>query len=293
MKRTHLLIGIVLSCMLSNCISLSEKKSLYPFENQENALWGYKNENGKIVVEPKYTYAQEFNHGYARVSIRGKAGLLDSTGKEIIQPLKYTHIGNFISEKFVTVEAGKKSGMLDFTTGEEILPPVNGSIIPLNNGMIAIASDRKTGLLSKAGEEIIPLSFKYAYIKTLCSEGLIGVFANNKWGYIDTTGKEVIPFEYEIINDFSEGVASVRLNEKWGFIDKTQKTIIPFNYQSANNFSENLAAVMLNGQWGYIDKTGQVVIPFKFDKAESFENGGATVYIKGEKLRINKRGHTI
>ncbi|MEO0099272.1 MAG: WG repeat-containing protein, partial [candidate division WOR-3 bacterium] len=44
-------------------INMGEK--LIPFSN--NVEWGYKNEHGKIVIEPQFNYAYPFSEGLAVV----------------------------------------------------------------------------------------------------------------------------------------------------------------------------------------------------------------------------------
>jgi len=83
---------------------------------QENGKYGFRDENGNIIIPAKYDNADDFYDGLAKVGSRSsdKYGIIDKTGKEIT-PLKYDVIGDFseglarVREKHWSV--GGKYGM--------------------------------------------------------------------------------------------------------------------------------------------------------------------------------------
>lgn len=52
-------------------------QNLKPYKDTKNNKYGYKNENGKVVIEPKYDYAYAFNENRAVVQIDLKYGYIN------------------------------------------------------------------------------------------------------------------------------------------------------------------------------------------------------------------------
>ncbi|MBX7203791.1 MAG: WG repeat-containing protein [Bacteroidia bacterium] len=221
----------------------------------DNGKWGFKDEQGNIVLPAKYLDANDFKEGLALVSAKKYLyGYIDQSGKIII-PMMYTSCGNF------------------------------------ENGMARVKYDGKAGFIDKTGKEVIPCI--YEEINNF-REDLAGARLNGKWGFIDKSGKEVVPFKYESVGYFAEGLAYAELNSKYGFIDKTGKEIIPFSFDDARGFSDGVAGVRkggyMDGKWGYIDKKGTLIIPFKFEEAGDFSGGAASVKLNGNRLYIDISG---
>lgn len=50
----------------------------------EDLDFGFKNEQGQIIIEPIYEYAENFNNGFALVRVNRKFGFIDKNGKVVI-----------------------------------------------------------------------------------------------------------------------------------------------------------------------------------------------------------------
>jgi hypothetical protein len=61
---------------------------------QLNGKYGFVDEQGKVVVEPRYDNARDFRLKRAAIERDGKWGFLDPDGKEVIPP-KYDSVGDF------------------------------------------------------------------------------------------------------------------------------------------------------------------------------------------------------
>ena len=73
-----------------------EKAPLQSFKDHKSGKWGFKNKDGKVVVEPKYWLVYyKFDEGMCPVvNEEKKVGFIDETGKLVI-PCKYMHALNF------------------------------------------------------------------------------------------------------------------------------------------------------------------------------------------------------
>ncbi len=247
------------------------RKSNDLFIIKVNKKYGFIDKTGKILIEPKFEFANDFVEGLALVSIRNdelKSVYIDDTGKIVIS-LKSG--GNNYSEGLAAIGVG------EFT---------------MHGG-----GDHKFGFVDKTGQLAFEINFKEA---RAFSEGLSAVMnEEGKWGYIDKTGKVVIPFQFEDAFGFSEGLACVLTNELFGFIDKFGKIVIEPRFASPSQFKEGLAAVELPvkdfkphkyygtyvrslGELMFIDKTGNTAIKFDSNVKEinDFSEGLASIGVK-------------
>lgn len=60
--------------------SQKKEKKLIPFEDEEDGMWGYKDQDGDIVVMAMLDSAEEFDGDYARVIIGGNEMYIDKSG---------------------------------------------------------------------------------------------------------------------------------------------------------------------------------------------------------------------
>ncbi len=101
------------------------KKAEYFSENglaavQLDDKWGYIDTTGKFVIEPKFQYAGSFRNGMARVETNDKKwGYIDMTGKYL--QLYNDYVGEF-QNGFATFHKNEKVGVID-TTGKIIIEP--------------------------------------------------------------------------------------------------------------------------------------------------------------------------
>lgn len=284
-----------------------------------NGRYGYKDENGKVIIEAKYSEADSFSEGLAAVKEFGSYwGFIDKTGKEII-PFNFYKAAKF-SEGLAPVldRESYKWGFIN-KKGKLIIKPQYEDAEYFSEGLAKVKIKENTtftyvNFINKEGETVVWK--KYANAESF-SECLAAVAYNGKWGFIDNSGKEVIALIYNSAWSFSNGMANVILNGKRGQIDKTgkefgdiilshkltpfksdnkkygfkdehQKVFIEPKYDYAFDFTEDLAAVSYDGKWGFIDNQGKEVITLKYDDAYSFSDGLAKVKLNGKYGFIDK-----
>ncbi len=275
-------------------------------------LWGFINQDGKVVIAPKLDHATFFSEGLSAVEVKpdekttrklgyitaGKLGYIDRSGKLVIQ----TKFGagpmgtNTFSEGLAAVEI--KYGQWGYIdkTGSVVIKGPFGKAGNFQSGRAGACIcktqiDCKCGFIDKRGAWIITPQFVEVHN---FSGGLayVALGEGRKIGYINLVGKLVIQaqFDYGFCGEFegspssrsfSEGLAAVKIGFNWGFIDRTEKVVIEPKYDCAHGFRESLAVIGIrNGlgmKFGYINRAGQYVIEPKFAVAESFSEGVARV----------------
>jgi hypothetical protein len=151
----------------------------------EGGKYGYKNKVGKIIIEPKYDYAEPFCEGLAKINmggikpdgyddaIGGKWGYIDSKGKLVI-PVKFD-AAHFFSEGIAAVNIGGKE------------TPFPGMMEA--EGYAASEYFGGWRFIDKSGKFINEI--KYDKVEDF-SNGIAKVIINNEEKYIDKTGNFVV-----------------------------------------------------------------------------------------------------
>lgn len=218
--------------------------------------------NNLLVIPPQFKDANPFSDELALVSIDGKTGYIDETGKFAISPNpELGYLGNF-SEGLALVSVQGKAGYIDKT------------------GNLAIETEFSSLGAGNFSEELARFKSN----------------TNFKWGYIDRFGNSAIDPQFDSAGDFSEEIALVKVDSNWGYIDKKGKFVIQPEFAEAGNFSEGLARAKSQEsgyKWGYIDLDKNWVIEPQFSKAEDFSEGLALVFKDGSYSYIDRTNKVI
>ncbi len=91
--------------------------TLKPF-SADNGKYGFKDESGKIIIQPKYDLAWDFSEGLAMVVLRKKYGFIDESGNEVI-PLTYNYADFSFQNGKVQVKQNGRYFYID-KTGKEV-----------------------------------------------------------------------------------------------------------------------------------------------------------------------------
>ena len=280
--------------------------------NSDNK-YGYIDETGKVVIEPKYDSVYGFNDGLAAVRLNDKYGYIDLKGNIIIPP-QYENAEAF-SEGVAPVSLNGKWGYID-KTNKLVIDYSFYKANCFENGVALVAKTVGQGLesedrwfyINRKGNIVINGDNKYILhyncgaacedsFYSRIKDGLIKVrsSSNNKEGFVDKNNTEKVPLIYDEVRDYSEGLAAIRLNNKVGFIDKKGKVVIAciFDAVEDNGFSEGLVSVFVKGKWGAIDKNGKIVVEPRYVDSFYFKEGLAKVATKVEDAGKNGRGQNM
>ncbi len=179
-----------------NTKEVGEREGIKYFQVEKNGKTGFRDLDGKIVIEPIYDMAEMFSEGYSAVTVGEKHGFIDETGKYVLPLQSYEFLGS------------------------------------LHNGLADFRINDKVGFINIKGEVIIKPQFDWA---DEFSEGFCvvrndnGKLGSGKNGYIDTTGKLVIDFKFKNAGKFENGKAKVQIDKDFVYIDKTGNIIAETN----------------------------------------------------------------
>lgn len=175
--------------------------------NMPDSRAGYYDISGKIIIDPVYSYGNEFSEGLACVYTDDGAGFIDTSGKFVIEPKFARCLGFSDGLAAVYIEQDDKTagwGFID-RAGNIVISPRFAEIEPFSDN-VAIVRPYDYGTDSGVGRS----------------------------GVIDRTGKMIIPAQYTYIGQFKNGLAFVNLTDviythgnpdRWGYINKTGKLV--------------------------------------------------------------------
>ena len=258
-------------------------------------LYGYINEEGKVVIEFQFLAAESFGeNGLAAVQNKDyEWGFINTSGEYVIAPGEYDRIMSF-SEGLAAV---KKDGLWAFINekGEFITDFIYYNTGDFTNGIAKVYLDHEwstVGYIDKSGKLITDTLFTAG--GDFGANGLAAVESNDeKWGYINTSGEFALEPSFEFLSSFDvNGIAMAMQNGKYGYINESFEFIIDPQFDLATPFGySDLAAVQMNGKWGYIDRSGNMIIQPAFNTAYSFDHNGLAVVSQNEKWGvINREG---
>ncbi len=302
-KSTIFLAALMFSLLLATSLtSCAGRSQLLPINSNDG--FGYVDRNGKVIIEPRYQWAEDFSEGLAAVMIDGRWGFIDSSGKTVIEP-QYSWAGSF-KEKRAVIGVDGKYGYID-----QAGYLAAGSLFDLaddfHEGLAVVKTGGKYGYIDASGNMALGPDYDWA---GHFSEGLALVLTQTTYGYIDRSGAMVVelptpaglplsPSQAAGNGDgeaglditqwqkllsyhaFSGGMAVLEKDGKFGFIDRSGETVITTEFDSVDSFSEGLAAVRTGRKWGFIDTSGQTVIDPQFEQAGSFSQKLAPVKVNG------------
>ena len=255
-------------------------------------------------------------YNYFITSINGKFGVIDKTGKTIIEPqYDYIQIPNPSKPIFVclydyNVENKEYTSKILNENNKEILSKYkNIQAIPNNNTSISNSyqtqilrykENGKYGLISINGNEITPAI--YESIETLeYKDGILKIKKDGKYGLIDINGEEVVKPEFNSIStdgyydenskyDKAGYIVNIRTDEgyRYGYINHKGRQILDTMYTNIKRITEikNDNYVYLitynNGKAGII-KNGQTLLENLYENIEFDSTNNILILQQNEK----------
>ena len=162
--------------------------------------------NELFKTSQDYFNMQEFRNGYAIVWVDGNYGVIDMTGREVIQP-QYKRVGNYEDNLFAygyvsAVNSDGKFGFLD-TNGNEVCPFVYSDEIVRNHGSLATIQnlDGSTIVLTAGAGELPEHYEDVSFPNYSNGRVFVGRNADRLYCLVDMYGNVLLPY--------TEGVRSI------------------------------------------------------------------------------------
>ncbi len=198
-----------------------------------DVLVGFVDREGRLAIEPAFTYAYGFHGGFASVNVAcGASG-------------------------------GRCHGIIR-RDGSWAVPPRDGLVSHFEDGLAAFTERVGTqllhGFLDERGQVVI--SPRYEHSCLWFREGLCQTKIGRRWAYVDRSGAEVLvlPPDTTYADEFSEGIAKVQAGPATRYVLRDGRPAFEGTFKDGGRFRGGLASVQfLNGGSGYVDREGRVV----------------------------------
>lgn len=260
----HICYTIIFITLLN--LSASAQK-LFPILLKDK--WGYMNQEGKVVITPKYDIAQEFNEGFAVVALGNQPCLINASEKRIIDTGVYQFISKFNEGSCATRNFKKQWFYVNAT----------GNVVMKLDSFIYEANPFYNGL-SRVSRQMDEVSKRYYIDVTSLAY---------RFAYINADGKYACDFIYRDAENFENNMARVKENTMTYLIDNTFTKKCKETTE-IGKFNEGIAVFIDNGKFGYMNDKGEIIIPAQYDYASMFYNGLAEVEIQKKVCFINTAG---
>jgi len=275
---------LLFTLTLLNC----QSQNLVPF--RVDTLWGYKDKQGTIKIEPQFQYATKFMGDVAIVTKNDKLGAIDKNNNQVV-PFRYEFLRQLDTSEYLFGYRAKYFGehiMGVMTKDEKVKIPAEYSNISKYRNTYIITKNKNSiigrsnvgdvrsvnstyGLYDSNGKVLIPCEYHYI---SWTNDSLLVVdssYLTDDKKYIRTNsalfnnkGRQLTGFDYMVFGKFIEGVAKARIGDKFGFIYPTGKVAIPIQFDYCEDFNYGYAIIKQQDKWGAIDKDGKIVIEPKF-----------------------------
>lgn len=187
---------------------VSDNWEVFSAVKDRRTLYGYKDENGETVIEPKFNKAKEFHEGVAVIGLFNRDGQLvygtiSESGDVLLTPM-FSYISGY-SEGLCVLQRGRDS---------EYYYIDHNNIKVFDGKKFLFAGDFSQG---------------YAYVKVsgvIPSEGSKLNGTPSTYSYIDKSGELATDKEWDQAYPFnSDGTAKVELDGRWMRIDKNFEVV--------------------------------------------------------------------
>lgn len=258
------------------------------------------------ITPPIFLDCGCFDNGSAIVRDKDGFGLVDKSGKSLIQGYERIHsIGN---GRYSVLNDGGFA-MYDLK-GNALTKHVFDGFGVCSEGLFAAALDGKLGFVDSTGRTQIPFIFRYRDgfpENSKLSGGLVAVSLVENVGVADKQGNILIADEFEDVVLIGGGAAAVYENRicrlmqvadesfltdsefdstglitygmlpvkgagGWGLLDSTWKSLVDFQYESIQPVSAQYHVVRLDDKYGVINSSGSIVVDIIYDSFELYHN---------------------
>ena len=287
-------------------LNLLKGQSLVRYQD-ENEKYGYKDQSGQVIINPKFDFAHSFSEGLALVGILDnqelKYGFINAQGEWKVN-MKYNE-GKDFSQGLAAVRSGDTWGYIDYY----------GNTVFSFHFEVAESFSRGGAWVAKGGEKYLTRSGKMYDGFTQNWGKLATVYVKYKQGLIDTLGNEILAPLYDEITPISQNSFRVTLEGRDAILDSTNRlitTVYPFRkdkkfglvnfegkeilkpkYDDIESTEYDIFIARYKGKYGILDKSGNEIHPCKFNSIDLFIGGKAFV-MEGEKeFYIDRYGKII
>ena len=324
-------VALCLWCVLtSTATAVGQASDSSPrFPVHLNNKYGYIDQQGHVVIQPRFDRVTHFSEDLAAVIENSYWDFIDKSGRVVIAT-RSAKVRSF-SEGLAAVLVGDRYGYID-KKGNFVIEPKFEAAFDFSEGLARVKLNGQWAFIDRGGGTVFVAAFDYvddfrsghAVVAKVFGDRAHSGFATGdlKVSYIGKTGSltstgwcnaasrfsgtlAATSTDANIIAgmsrdelvmdnlDISNPANSIAKPVKYSFIKPNGRTVFEGTYQALQAFSDGRAAVRIKEKWGYINEVGEMIIPAQFDAVNPFSEGLAFVRLDAKGYFIDTSGRIV
>lgn len=209
-------------------LNTNNEKYRIRINNENGTKYGVINQEGKQIIEEKYSYIEYLYDNYFIVSNENrKLGIIDDKenikveiNNDSLQKIKDTDLMQAILPDNQTTRI--------YTRTMEKACEMENATVEVEENYIKIYNELETKYLNKEGKEL-------QNTEVYPNNKLFVAIKDNQYGFVDKEGKLVVNYQYDKAYEFNQyGFATVKKGDKWGAINEQGEEIVAPVYKIEN-----------------------------------------------------------
>jgi WG containing repeat len=234
---------------------------------RKEKLWGLARADGSWLVEPKFEQTDALSDGLARVTLNGKVGFIDRTGKFAIEPVFdaalpfKSGVGRTSAERDGAIGVIDKTGAWVFQTHYQqvFLAVAHDHVYGWN-----FRKDDRWGLLDLDGRVVLDGDFDH--IVEHCDDGRLFTYKNKEWLFFKADGNPLQPQSGHLVGgSCNDPTYILKIGDKFGLVDASFNPITPVQFEAIVQVGPSIKNVKVDGKWGRIGPDGHWLLEPRFD----------------------------
>lgn len=265
--------GMVLEDFVYSFIQMNLHNWASATDMTTNTPYFIHNENGTISKLKSGMLNINFDNEIEKYTFNEKSGYVRQDGKIMIEP-QYTFLGEY-TDFTIASENGTDYGYLS-KEGKTIIPFEYSKVSIFNEGYATVCKQNKWYVIDPKNNIALATDMDYLGVY---SDGLIPAKKNNKAGFLSLNGKVVIPMKYDMVSAMHRGKFAYKENEKWGIRDQKEKILLHPMYDTISDLYDVCGNKIItnNGKFGLLNLEEKEILPPSLDGIFYDANNG--IYI--------------
>lgn len=186
---------------------------LQKFYDEEKEYYGFKDDQGTIIIPAIYDKVEDFQHGFAVVQPNDRVewGLIDKKGKVVV-PFEYDFVIVYKVYNICWIYATRQKENFLFTTSGELVLRIKDIVhwYAPEEGVIRAKKQTGWGVMNLKGETII--DFTHISIGP-CINGWLSYYDHGQWGWLKKEGGIAVQAQFDEVGVLDK-------NRWWGKLGK-------------------------------------------------------------------------
>ncbi len=220
--------------------------------------------NGNMVLNGSNLNLQLLGEEYFKKSYRGKVGLTDTSGQELLKP-QFQGIANY-ENGFVSVLNNKKFGIYNKRLGIYLKPAYDRLLKPYNSELLIAYKRGGYGLINYKGESITDFSYEEIIF---WNDTSILVKMDDIWNITELqTGKVLLDEirDFNFLNEGEEKIILFRKEEQFGIVSNKEGIIISPTFNDILNIGNEETPIYFTEK--YISEAEFYIVIYYNSKGE-------------------------